>query len=1206
MGIEALIFKAILFAASVAYQQKQAKKMKARMAAESEKHKGYAFTIKNESVPIPVIYGKQLAGGIQVNQKVSNNYITTTELADVVFSDNFNNVTVIGQKNEYLFSQYVICQDGISEVSYLRVNGQDYDYEDSKFNHRIRCHYEGGQADSVSTVNGFDAQAKFTGCAFAGATFKLNRDEGNYSGMPDMEFFVKGRKIRKITNTAGIYTLNSTYEYSNNSSYCLLDYLLNSDFGRGLAVGSVDLESFYNAAQVCDTIVFPSANVGGKINGGDGRKDIPLYECNILLDVSTPFRENIMRIMDTMGMAELTWTTNGKYKLLLEYPTSQVEMDALVPANLHFTEDTIIRNSFEFTFPTAQERLNQCTVTFRNEHEDFKEDSISWPEFNSVPYLDYLIEDNQIPYRTTTSGDGVTDPYHAKALAERNVRNSRSIYTASFTVGKAGLALEPGDFIKITLPEMDLSGETFRVESIKVNSDFTVGIKAYRFDYSSLAWNIADDIAYSNRPTYDFTIEPPTALTFVEDSSDISGFTSGKLSWVAASDINVSEYVVSISTDGGASYRTMGNTKSTGFDIGNILGGTYVFGVQSRSYLGVLSSIVSTATQLVTETPAVFTTVDVYKRDTSTPATPSGGVYDWSIPNMTTEPVGWSKTTPAGTDPVYVSKAFISTSTPTGTTAITGWSSPVIFVQNGEDGSDGIDGIDGYTPVKGIDYFDGIPGTDGADGDSAYVAWLAAGNSGTTTDFLNSLVGADGADGADGIPGPPGADGVTTYTWVKYADSEDGLTGFSNSPAGKPYIGFAFNKTTATESTNPADYTWSLIKGADGIDGYTPVKGIDYFDGIPGADGADGDSAYVAWLAAGNSGTTTDFLNSLVGADGADGADGIPGPPGLDGVTTYTWVKYADSGDGLTGFSNNPAGKPYIGFSFNKTTATESNTASDYTWSLIKGADGSDGADGYTPVKGVDYFDGLPGTNGADGDSAYDAWIAAGNSGTTTDFLNSLVGADGVDGSDGIPGAPGADGVTTYTWVKYADSGDGLTGFSNSPTGKPYIGFSFNKTTATESNTASDYTWSLIKGADGSDGANGVRGAGWWRYADSINASTYYATYTQARVGLAFTVATSLSPTEGDRLVIACTDIAIAYIYSSSSWIIQAEFIDGDLLVGGTITSDKLSSNQIDAMFATIGTLQSAASGARLVLQDDKIVVYDSSNQVRVKIGNLA
>lgn len=45
---------------------------------------------------------------------------------------------------------------------------------------------------------------------------------------------------------------------------------------------------------------------------------------------------------------------------------------------------------------------------------------------------------------------------------------------------------------------------------------------------------------------------------------------------------------------------------------------------------------------------------------------------------------------------------------------------------------------------------------------------------------------------------------------------------------------------------------------------------------------------------------------------------------------------------------------------------------------------------------------------GPQGDSAYETWVAAGHSGTKTDFLNSLVGADGTTGPQGIPGDDGA------------------------------------------------------------------------------------------------------------------------------------------------------------------------------------------------------
>lgn len=141
--------------------------------------------------------------------------------------------------------------------------------------------------------------------------------------------------------------------------------------------------------------------------------------------------------------------------------------------------------------------------------------------------------------------------------------------------------------------------------------------------------------------------------------------------------------------------------------------------------------------------------------------------------------------------------------------------------------------------------------------------------------------GKDGAQGPQGVPGPAGADGKTLYTWIKYADDAQG-GGISNNPTGKAYIGFAYNKETATESNDPSDYTWSDIKGEDGI----------------------------------------------------------PGAAGADGKTYYTWVAYSDNADGTGMYQQPKDTTKYIGIAVNKETATESNNPSDYTWSKFKGEDG--------------------------------------------------------------------------------------------------------------------------------------------------------------------------------------------------------------------------------------------------------------------------
>lgn len=70
--------------------------------------------------------------------------------------------------------------------------------------------------------------------------------------------------------------------------------------------------------------------------------------------------------------------------------------------------------------------------------------------------------------------------------------------------------------------------------------------------------------------------------------------------------------------------------------------------------------------------------------------------------------------------------------------------------------------------------------------------------------------------GNQGIPGK-GTDGKTAYVHIAYANSADGKTDFDVSdPTGRSYIG-QYTDNAADDSTDPTKYTWSLIKGEDGI-----------------------------------------------------------------------------------------------------------------------------------------------------------------------------------------------------------------------------------------------------------------------------------------------------------------------------------------------------------------------------------------------------
>lgn len=81
--------------------------------------------------------------------------------------------------------------------------------------------------------------------------------------------------------------------------------------------------------------------------------------------------------------------------------------------------------------------------------------------------------------------------------------------------------------------------------------------------------------------------------------------------------------------------------------------------------------------------------------------------------------------------------------------------------------------------------------------------------------------GDQGAQGPKGVPGTPGANGKTPYFHIAYANSADGRTGFSvDDSVNKLYIG-QYTDYTPDDSTDPAKYSWTKIKGEPGTAGRT-------------------------------------------------------------------------------------------------------------------------------------------------------------------------------------------------------------------------------------------------------------------------------------------------------------------------------------------------------------------------------------------------
>lgn len=149
----------------------------------------------------------------------------------------------------------------------------------------------------------------------------------------------------------------------------------------------------------------------------------------------------------------------------------------------------------------------------------------------------------------------------------------------------------------------------------------------------------------------------------------------------------------------------------------------------------------------------------------------------------------------------------------------------------GDTGPQGPQGVQGLKGDKGATGETGATGPQGLKGDTGL-----QGPQGVKGD--TGAQGPQGIQGPQGVQGAKGTDGKTYYTWIKYADSP--TSGMSDSPTGKLYLGVAYNKSTATESSNYSDYSWSLIKGDKGDRGATGATGATGPQGATGAQGPTG------------------------------------------------------------------------------------------------------------------------------------------------------------------------------------------------------------------------------------------------------------------------------------------------------------------------------------------------------------------------------
>ena len=558
--------------------------------------KGILVNKQSNNASIPVVYGERLLGGTRV-------FISTS-----------------GTDNIYLYVALVLCEGEINSIEEIRVDDKVVTFDgaltdgtqrnvassDSNF-FKADPNVSGSSAEStiiiephfgtdgqsastlLSTLSDWGSNHKLSGICYLALRFKWNPDV--FGGIPTVQAKIKGKKVVTLASNLS----EQTASFSTNPAFCLLDYLRNERYGKGLATSEINLQSFYDASQIAVTQVTPYS----------GASDINIFDCNAVIDTSKKVIDNVREIVK--GMRGYLPFVQGQYRLNIETTGS---------ASLSLDEDDII-GGYALASPSKNSKYNRVLVSFVNPDRNFQVDEIQFPpiddsglasadQHSTMKTADggFLLE-GRFDFRTITS------PYQASEMAEIILRRSREALGLNLNVGFEAYDLHVGDLVNISLTSLGFSSKTFRVLAMTFNDDFTVGLSLIEYQASHYTWATKTQVASTpstNLPN-PFTIQAPASVTLTDEMIEYAdGVVITRLNILigASSDAFVQYYQVEAKLSTETDFKIISNGQQLRHELLNVIDDAiYNVRVKAINSFGVSSTYTSAQRQIIgaTETP---------------------------------------------------------------------------------------------------------------------------------------------------------------------------------------------------------------------------------------------------------------------------------------------------------------------------------------------------------------------------------------------------------------------------------------------------------------------------------------------------------------------------------------------------------------------------------------------------------------------------
>lgn len=544
--------------------------------------KGILLNKQSNDANIPVIYGTRLVGGTRVFLETSGTDNTYLYMALVLSEGEIDDITEIRVDDKV-----VTWSADIADNTQITVNSSDANFfKNSESLILVEPHY-GSDSQSasslLSTLSNWGSNHRLRGLAYLALRFTWNQDA--FTGIPKVQAVVKGKKV--VFYNSSLVAQSAAFK--TNPAWCLLDYLTNERYGKGLSVSDIDLQSFYDASVIAETQVTPYSSAS----------DINIFDCNAVIDTSRKVIENVREFLK--GCRGYLPYTAGKYKLVIETTGS---------ASITLTEDDII-GGFELSSPSKNDKYNRVIVSFINPDRNYQVDEVQFPP----------IDDSSLPsadqHSTMKTADGgfllegkfdfktITSPYQAEEMAEIILRRSREAIGLSLRVGFDAYDLAIGDIVAITHASLGFSAKNFRVLGITFNEDYTINLTLIEHQDSHYTW--ASKAQVSSTPSTNlpnpFTIQPPASVTLSDqliEYNDGTVIVALDVAIGASPDSFIDFYQVEYKLSTDSNFIIYAQGSGLNHRVLNVIDQqTYDVRVKAVNSLGVSSTYVSAQRQIV-------------------------------------------------------------------------------------------------------------------------------------------------------------------------------------------------------------------------------------------------------------------------------------------------------------------------------------------------------------------------------------------------------------------------------------------------------------------------------------------------------------------------------------------------------------------------------------------------------------------------------